>query len=129
MTNKLYLINPPDKGMLSGFPGALLFLSAWVKMNVPEVDVKYIDLSISKKDRKPLNGTVEDILNELDEYELEAEAIYGITATTATYQNALRAAQAIKQKNSYARIILGGHHSMHEAEIILEFPEKKPYLK
>ena len=120
MTNKLYLINPPDKGMLSGFPGALLFLSAWVKMNVPDVDVKYVDLSISKKDRKPLNGAVEDILNELDEYELEAEAIYGITATTATYQNALRAAQAIKQKNSYARIILGGHHSMHEAEIILE---------
>jgi len=120
MTNILYLVNPPDKGMLSGFPGALLFLKSWLGITAPESKVNYVDLALSRKNRKPLDGTAEAIVDELSGYELEPGAVYGLTATTATYQNALETARAIKEKDPTATVILGGHHAMHEADTILE---------
>lgn len=119
MTTNLYLVNPPDKGMLSGFSGALLFLKSWVNMKAPKTNVSYIDLALSKKDGKPLEGTKQAIIDELSTYDLVPGSIYGLTATTATYQNALEAARAIKERDSKATIILGGHHAAHEADIIL----------
>lgn len=120
MTKTIYFVNPPDKGMLSGFPGALLFLNAWLGLNAPDADRHYIDLALSRRERKPLDGTSEAIRKELSNYELEQGAIYALTATTATYQNTLQTARAIRERDSGATIILGGHHAMHQAEIILQ---------
>ncbi|MAG01782.1 hypothetical protein CMI42_00435 [Candidatus Pacearchaeota archaeon] len=120
MTNKtLYLVNPPDKGMLSGFPGALLFLKSWLKMNAPESNVNYVDLALSKKSKNPLDGRIGEISEELKDYQLEQGALYALTSTTATYQNALQTARAIKELDPTASIILGGHHAKNEAENIL----------
>lgn len=119
MTKTIYLVNPPDKGMLSGFPGALLFLKAWLRMTTPEINVQYIDLAISKKDIKPVMGTKDAIIEELSEYKIEEGAIYALTSTTATYQNAVQAARAIKEIDSIATTILGGHHAMHQTDQVL----------
>ena len=123
----LYLVNPPDKGMLSGFPGALLFLKSWLRITAPESKVNYVDLALSKRDRKPLDGTMKAISGELSGYELERGAIYGLTATTATYQNALETTKAIKERDPTATVILGGHHAMHEADTILELHPEIDY--
>lgn len=127
INKKLYLVNPPDKGMLSGFPGALLFLKAWVRLNMLDVDVQYVDLALSKKTHRPVDGTIDAVAAELEEYDLVEDSLYGITATTATYQNALRTAQVIKKRRPDAKIILGGHHAMHQSENILQLHREIDY--
>ena len=117
---KIYLINPPDRGMLTGFSGALLFLKSWLDMHVPESKAEYLDVSLSQATRQATPGTKEAVAQELEHYDLEKGALYGITSTTATYQNALQAARAIKERDPAAVIIMGGYHAMSEAQQILD---------
>jgi len=119
MTKTIYFVNPPDRGMLNGFPGGLLFLDAWLGMTVPQCKREYLDLAASKITRLPIEGTTDNIGQELENYQLESGATYFITSTTATYQNALAVARVLKTMDPSSTIGLGGHHAMHQAEIIL----------
>lgn len=101
MTNKIFLINPPMEKTLEGFPGSLAQMKSWVEKS-SEVEARIIDLTNITQDE-------DAIFEALSTEDFNGDYV-GITATTATYQSALRTARAIKRINSDVRVILGGHH-------------------
>jgi len=101
MAKKLWLLNPPVEKAMEGFPGSLPQMKVWAEKS-PDADVKILDLaSIAQEE----DAIVEALYN----YDLQ-ESYVGITATTATYQSALRTARALKKIDSDVKVILGGHH-------------------
>jgi len=101
MVKKLWLVNPTTEKVLQGFPGSLPQMKTWIEKNY-DVDVRIIDLVGIEQNE----GAIAKALAEYDFH----ESYFGITATTATYQSALRTARALKRSNQEVKVILGGHH-------------------
>nr|QBM01199.1 ribosomal protein S12 methylthiotransferase RimO [uncultured archaeon] len=93
MPKKVLLISPLEDFLLNPkeFPPlGILYLSSYLKQQGQEVDV--------------LHGNIEDIKKEYD--------FYGISASTVQYPKANLFLQYIKQKQSGAKVILGGAHTI-----------------
>lgn len=115
MTKVLYLVNPPNPNNMKGFPGSLLALDLWARevcgveshiLNEESTDYQILHLSLEEK----LKDAPED-------------AIFGITATTATYQDALHTALVLRGFRQKSIIILGGHHFDGQQKIVLDSHE------
>ncbi len=113
MTESLYLVNPPNPLNMKGFPGSLLALDLWVRRNIPGIESTIIDEEDTLE--KELYGSLESKLKDAPQ-----EAYFGITATTATYQDAIMTAKALKKLRPQSKVILGGHHVDGQEEIILD---------
>ena len=103
MKTKLYLVNPPNPYNMKGFPGSLLSLDLWVRKNVPEVESTIIDEENTHKTK--LEKSLESKLIDSSE-----NLYFGLTSTTATYQDAIETAKVLKKLKPKSTIILGGHH-------------------
>jgi len=114
MTQKqLYLVNPHNPCDLKGFPGSLLALKAWTDGNVPDVETRILD-----EENTPTEDLETSLRSKMD---AAGEKPYiGITATTATYQDALAVAKAVKKIRPGSTIILGGHHINGQEAVILD---------
>ena len=112
MTNKLYLVNPPNPQNMKGFPGSLLALDLWVKKKVSGVESTILDEEDTLEEN--LRASIEDKLTHAPE-----KPYFGLTSTTATYQDALTTARALKQIRPNSLVILGGHHVNSQERIIL----------
>lgn len=95
-----YLIAPPCDGTIEGFPGALTVLKNYLDYKLGKNLSHILDL-----EAEPISQVKE----QLSKY-MPQEAIFGITATTATYKNALQVARVVKEINPNATVIIGGHH-------------------
>jgi len=107
----LFLIAPPQRGLLEGFASGLISLANFVQIHEPETDIRLLDFSQAD----PL-----DIDCELrTAFTTAGEALVGITATTASYYNAILAARACKRLRPDIPVVLGGHHATSQDDVIL----------
>ncbi|MCI5208715.1 MAG: radical SAM protein [Candidatus Electrothrix sp. ATG2] len=109
---KLFLIMPPQQGLLNGFASCLISLANFIekKTNVfPEI----IDLSCCTFHEASVKIT-QKITKKY------AQTLFvGITTTSASYQSALKIARLVKQTYPQAVLILGGHHAGADPENVL----------
>ena len=109
----LFLVLPPQHWLLEGFTSGLVALANYVTQNVSAVTVKFLDLS---------HVPVDKLLPAIQSHAATESGtlVAGITTTTATYQSALAVAAAFKTVDRRIPVILGGHHSNAEDELILK---------
>src|SRR5882762_3211415 len=100
---------PPQAGLLEGFSAGLIALGNYIRLYVPDVLIKIVDLAI---DQISLQNLPEPIF-------------VGITGTTASYQSMLRTAKTFKACNPDIIIVFGGHHASAQDDIILQH---HPYI-
>ena len=112
MIKSLYLVNPPNPLNMKGFPGSLLALDLWVRKRVPGVESTIIDEEDTLE--IDLKASLEKKLATAPD-----KTYFGLTSTTATYQDALATARVLKQIRPNSTIILGGHHVDGQEQIIL----------
>lgn len=112
MTNKLYLINPPNPLNMKGFSGSLLSLDLWVRKHCQNTESTIINEEETKGN--DLKFSLERKLVHAPE-----RPYFGITCTTATYQDALATARTLKRIRPNSTIILGGHHVDGQEQVIL----------
>lgn len=112
MTKSLYLVNPPNPLNMKGFPGSLLALDLWVRKRATGVESTIIDEEDTTE--TDLRSSLESKLTTAPE-----DSYFGLTSTTATYQDALATARVLKQIRPNSTIILGGHHVDGQEQIIL----------
>jgi radical SAM superfamily enzyme YgiQ (UPF0313 family) len=110
----LVLVVPPLNGLLDGFSSGLIAAANYVQRQCTGVSVLLLDLSATSQEQ--LNREITQTLKLA-----RGRAFVGITTTTASYQSALRAAQAFKDVDSECIILLGGHHASPQADVILEW--------
>ena len=103
MVTNLYLVNPPNPLNMKGFPGSLLSLDLWVRKNVPGIESTILDEEETLEQN--LRASLESKLADAPQ-----NPYFGLTSTTATYQDALATAKALKEIRPNSKIILGGHH-------------------
>ncbi len=113
MTNRIYLVNPPNPLNMKGFPGSLLALDLWVRKKVPGVESTILDEEDTSE--QDLRASLETKLANAPE-----NPYFGLTSTTATYQDALATAKVLKQIRPNSKVILGGHHVDGQEQVILE---------
>jgi radical SAM superfamily enzyme YgiQ (UPF0313 family) len=113
MTKQLYLVNPPNPCDMKGFPGSLLALDLWARKKVPGVESTIIDEENTPEEL--LSGSLESKLVTAPE-----NPFFGITSTTATYQDALTTAKALKKIRPNSTVVLGGHHVDGQENVILD---------
>lgn len=115
---KLFLVMPPNQGLLQGFSAGLISLANFVQKRIPEVHPEILDLSIDSYESS--NNKLVQLL----EKEQNTKVFVGITTTTASYQSALKIADFVKKAKSKSVIILGGHHASTDPENILRAHQK-----
>jgi radical SAM superfamily enzyme YgiQ (UPF0313 family) len=107
----LFLIAPPQRGLLEGFASGLISLANFVQLHEPGTDIRLLDYS---------QAAPSDVESELlREFATAGETLIGITATTASYYNAIQVALACKRLRPGAAVILGGHHATAQDDVIL----------
>ncbi|MBF0319626.1 MAG: cobalamin-dependent protein, partial [Nitrospirae bacterium] len=111
--NKILLIMPPQKGLLSGFATGLISIANFVEAMIPEVSTEILDLTAHSFCSAKI-----EITRSLTK-EQKQTVFAGITTTTASYQSALEIAKFIKQVNHQTVVIFGGHHASADPEIVL----------
>lgn len=111
---KLYLIMPPQKGLLAGFATGLLSLKRHLSNVAPQQAVEIVDFS---------DAEIDDALSLLERLSVPRSAnfVIGLTTTTATYQSALSIAKAARSLwGSRAIILFGGPHASADPKTIIE---------
>jgi|TARA_B100001971_G_C18246564_1_gene574698 radical SAM superfamily enzyme YgiQ (UPF0313 family) len=98
---------------MKGFPGSLLSLDLWVRKNVPGIESTILDEEETLEQN--LRASLESKLADAPQ-----NPYFGLTSTTATYQDALATAKALKEIRPNSKIILGGHHVDSQEQIILD---------
>ena len=107
----LFLIAPPQRGLLEGFASGLISLASFVQLHEPAIDIRLLDYSetdlpgIDAELRAALAGA--------------GDSLIGITATTASYHNAILLARACKRLWPDIPVVLGGHHASAQDDVIL----------
>jgi radical SAM superfamily enzyme YgiQ (UPF0313 family) len=110
----LFLVMPPQAGLLAGFATGLLSLRRYLALHLPGQRVEILDFS----------GLAEaDIQWRLAGIEVPAEdpIFLGITTTTATYQSALALARHAKLYWGHrVQVVFGGPHASADAKVVLD---------
>ena len=109
----LALVVPPNPYNMKGFPGSVLALELWVRKHLPDVETLIFD-----EEDTPKTYLVESLERKLEG--IGRNLYVGITCTTATYQDAIQTARAVKQILPDAKTILGGHHVNGQEWVILD---------
>ncbi len=107
----LLLMAPPQRGLLEGFASGLISLANFIQIHEPGTDIRLLDFSQAD----PLD--IDDALRAA--FRTVGDAIIGITATTASYYNAMLAARACKRLRPDIPVVLGGHHATSQDDVIL----------
>lgn len=108
----LYLVMPPQLGLLAGFATGLLSLKRYLEFKLPEANVEIVDLS------SEADAMIDVRLAELAVG--DDAVVIGVTVSTATYQSALSVARSAKQRfGDRAVVVFGGPHASADAEVIL----------
>jgi radical SAM superfamily enzyme YgiQ (UPF0313 family) len=111
----LVLVMPPQNGLLNGFATGLISIANFAQSALPSLKVELLDLSyvpVSKLRAAILGSGVP----------LTRDTIVGITSTTASYQSALKTAEAFKSlaiDGVRVTTVFGGHHVSSDAETVL----------
>ena len=111
--SQIFLIGPPQFGLIDGFANGLISLANYLNEKAPEVNVELIDLSVA---------TPEELDNRAFQIMRGAKfghVAVGITTTTATYQGALAVVRAFRRQPRQPLVILGGHHATAQGDVIL----------
>jgi hypothetical protein len=107
----LFLIAPPQRGLLEGFASGLISLANFVQLHEPAIYIRLLDYS--QADPLEIDGELRSAVARA------GDALIGITATTASYYNAALVAQACKRLRPETPVVLGGHHATAQDEVIL----------
>lgn len=123
---ELYLVVPPQKGLVKGFPFGLNAIRNYLEQSHADGDafrtcVRIIDLSDAPENLAGAQDSIESRLSAIPN-----NALVGITAVTASYQPALRIARIVKAKGN--RVIMGGPHPAKQAEVILKSHDYVDYV-
>lgn len=108
----LYLVMPPQQGLLTGFASGLIALANYVDAALEGAEVRLLDWSTVPPQAIP--GLVRG-LGAKD----ASPTFIGITATTASYQNALAVAEAFKDEHRGCVTLFGGSHATAQGPLIL----------
>lgn len=108
----LLLVMPPQLGLLRGFSTGLIAIANYVTAHSHDVGVQILDLSETPSDR--LHAKIDPLIKETS-----GKLFIGITATTASYQSALKTARAFKEIAPDCVVVFGGHHVSAEPETVL----------
>ena len=111
MTDRIYLVNPPNPLNMKGFPGSLLSLDLWVRKHCPNIVSTIINEEETTTEY--LRESLERKLTQAPE-----DSYFGITCTTATYQDALETARVLREIKPNSTIVLGGHHVDGQEQVI-----------
>jgi len=112
-SKKLFLVIPPQRGLLQGFSTGIINIASFVDSRMPEINTEIIDLSQVSID------TIQESFGEKLKNTADAHCVVGITTTTATYQSALAVARAVKQNRPESLVVFGGHHASADPATIL----------
>lgn len=113
MSQRVILVNPPQRGLLEGFSSSLLTLADYLARHAPEVRVSILDLGLSSED-----SIADDVRRRLGD--CSGRPVIGITATTASYQMALAVAREVRHVARDCVLVMGGHHASADADVVLE---------
>lgn len=108
----LILVHPPQLGLLEGFSSGLVVLANFVSSVLPEVDVHLLDLGLVREDE--LESRICECIDGAT-----GKLFVGVTTTTASYQSALRVAQAFRVLAPGSVIVMGGHHASAQDDVVL----------
>ena len=116
------LVMPPQLGLLDGFSAGLIALANFVSLRLPAVRVKLLDLSHAswKETRTAVGQTCKELGT--------SSFLVGVTATTASYQAALRVCREFRRGCPDVTIVLGGPHASPEAKAVLEYHKTVDYV-
>lgn len=109
----LILVHPPQQGLLEGFSAGLIALANFIQRRAEDVEVTLLDLGTAGPEAA--TTAVRDALRRASE-----PVFVGISATTASYFEALRTARLFKSLAPHAVVVLGGHHASSQDDVILE---------
>jgi anaerobic magnesium-protoporphyrin IX monomethyl ester cyclase len=109
----IFLVIPPQVGLLRGFATGLISLATFINLRLPDLNVEILDLSAENEEST--NHIVADKFKVADKL-----TWVGITTTTASYQSSLRVAKAFKGLDKDCKVIFGGHHSSNDYQNILQ---------
>lgn len=112
MQRGLILVNPPQRGLLDGFPNGLVDLASYVSKESKEGLVSILDLGACIPGQE--KSHIQSALLNYDE-----APFIGITTTTASYQSAMHIVRTFKAIAPDCTVILGGHHATQQDNIIL----------
>jgi len=104
---RLALINPCQPYLVeqhTQVPLGLLYLSAVLKRNCPDVQAQLVDASAL---------SVQEAVEEMDEFD-----VYGFTATSLDYATVLDMREELQQRFPDAVFIVGGPHATGEPEVL-----------
>lgn len=113
MLPPVFLVVPPQIGLLAGFANGLISLANFLRQELPSVHLELVDLSTA------LDDEVQAAARWVGS-QASIPPIVGITTTTASYQSALRAARAFRRQRRDTLIVFGGHHASAQADVILD---------
>lgn len=108
----LFLVGPPQRGLLEGFSSGLIAIANFVRQHDPATAIQLLDLTLHD---------VQELAEPVSEALLTAtgRVFVGITGTTASYQNMLATARAFKELQPSCIVVLGGHHVTPQDDIVL----------
>ncbi len=111
---KLFLLMPPQLGLIRGFASGLTSIANYVSTHSPQVIVEIVDLS-----GLSFSASLAKIKS-LGLGDSSLSCFVGITSTTASYQSALKIANIVKQIHPEAVTFLGGHHVSADPALTLK---------
>lgn len=108
----LLLVDPPQHGLLEGLSSGLVALANHVRMKLPALPLKVLDFALA---------TDEQMVRQIRQCTAQrrGQIFVGVTATTASYQSALRVVRLLKAIDPSSVVILGGPHATAQDEVIL----------
>jgi len=112
MLPSVFLIVPPQFGLLEGFANGVISLANFLLQELPEVHLELLDLTTAPPEEV-------DSAARWASTQAKARPIVGITTTTASYQSALDTARAFRRCRRDAIIVFGGHHASSQGDVIL----------
>lgn len=112
----LILVNPPQRGLLEGFPFGLTSIGSFLSRWLPSLTIYLLDLGLTSI--RQYHSKVAVVLEQC-----KGMVFVGITCTTATYAAALEVARIFKQLDRACVVVFGGSHPSVQDTLALRHAE------
>lgn len=112
MKRDIILVHPPQRGLLSGFATGLIDLANFISAREPSSRIIVVDLALQSG-----TGLIQEVERALGS--VSEPMVVGITTTTASYSASLYTARVFKVLAPESIVVLGGHHSSPQHEVVL----------
>jgi hypothetical protein len=108
----LFLVVPPQRGLLEGFSTGLVAIANYVRAHNPAIRIQFLDLGLQRQ--QELATIISNAL-----LSVRGSVFVGITGTTACYQSMLAVARTFKAVSPHCIVVMGGHHVSPQDDIVL----------